>query len=89
MDVHDFPMDALWLDIDYTDGYRYFTWNPKNFSDPIEFQANLSSTNRKLVTILDPHIKIDENYPVYAYAKGKYFVKWENGSDFEGRRYNL
>ncbi|KAJ8949565.1 hypothetical protein NQ318_016196, partial [Aromia moschata] len=84
MDNHDFPMDAIWLDIDYTDEKRYFTWNPESFSDPIEMQKNLSTTNRKLVTILDPHIKVDDNYPVYAGAKGKYFVKWANGSDFEG-----
>ncbi|CAH1168250.1 unnamed protein product [Phyllotreta striolata] len=84
MDAYKFPMDAIWLDIDYTDGYRYFTWNPVNFSDPIGFQKNISSTNRKLVTILDPHIKKDPDYPVYAGAKGKYFVKFANGSDYEG-----
>ncbi|XP_074025616.1 neutral alpha-glucosidase C [Leptinotarsa decemlineata] len=84
MDTHNFPMDAIWLDIDHTDGKRYFTWNPQNFSDPEEMQRNLSSTNRKLVTISDPHIKVDMNYSVYAGAKEKFFVKWENGSDFEG-----
>ncbi|CAG9823718.1 unnamed protein product [Phaedon cochleariae] len=84
MDANDFPMDAIWLDIDYTDGKRYFTWQPDNYSDPIELQRNLSSSNRKLVTILDPHIKVDENYSVYAQAKGKHFVKWANGSDFQG-----
>ncbi|KAJ8978535.1 hypothetical protein NQ317_009478 [Molorchus minor] len=88
MDNHDFPMDAIWLDIDYTDGKRYFTWNPENFSDPVELQKNISSTKRKLVTILDPHIKVDQNYSVYVGAKNKYFVKWANGSDFEGVREN-
>ncbi|KAJ8927404.1 hypothetical protein NQ314_020184, partial [Rhamnusium bicolor] len=84
MDKYDFPLDAVWLDIDYTNGKRYFTWNPDNFSDPNEMQANLSSTNRKLVTIIDPHIKVDDNYNVYAGAKENYFVKWANGSNFEG-----
>ncbi|XP_072397886.1 neutral alpha-glucosidase C-like isoform X1 [Diabrotica undecimpunctata] len=84
MDANNFPMDAIWLDIDYTDGKRYFTWDPETYSDPEELQRNLSSTNRKLVVILDPHIKVDEDYPVYTGAKGKYFVKSPNREDFKG-----
>ncbi|XP_018562583.1 neutral alpha-glucosidase C isoform X1 [Anoplophora glabripennis] len=84
MDQGDFPMDAIWLDIDYTDEKKYFTWNKETFTDPEEMQRNLSSTNRKLVTIIDPHYKVDDNYPVYAGAKDDLFVKWPNGSNFEG-----
>ncbi|KAJ8927406.1 hypothetical protein NQ314_020186 [Rhamnusium bicolor] len=84
MDVHDFPLDAIWLDIDYTDEKKYFTWNPETFNDPIEMQKNLSASLRKLVTILDPHIKVDGSYPVYTGAEKDYFVKWSNGSNFEG-----
>ena len=29
----DFPCDALWLDIDYMDGYRVFTWDTESFPD--------------------------------------------------------
>ncbi|XP_018562576.1 neutral alpha-glucosidase C isoform X2 [Anoplophora glabripennis] len=83
MVTNDFPMDAIWLDIDYTEGKRYFTWNPDNFSDPIEMQKNISYSGKKLVTILDPHIKVDEDYPVYVGAKD-YFVKWANGTNFQG-----
>ena len=28
------PLDALYLDIDYMDGYRVFTWHPERFPDP-------------------------------------------------------
>ena len=28
------PCDALWLDIDYMDGYRVFTWDAAKFPDP-------------------------------------------------------
>ena len=30
---HGLPCDALWLDIDYMDGYRVFTWNTERFPD--------------------------------------------------------
>ena len=29
----DFPCDGLWLDIDYMDGYRVFTWDQSRFPD--------------------------------------------------------
>lgn len=48
-------------------------------------QQNLSSTNRKLVTIIDPHIKVDSDYPVYQGAADRnLFVKNADGSNFEG-----
>ena len=28
------PCDVIWMDIDYMDGYRIFTFNPQNFPDP-------------------------------------------------------
>lgn len=31
---HDFPYDVLWLDIEHTDGKRYFTWDRANFPSP-------------------------------------------------------
>nr|CAI5828577.1 unnamed protein product [Callosobruchus analis] len=81
MEENNFPMDAIWLDIDYTDGKKYFTWHPQNYPDPVGMQKYLASMNKRLVTIIDPHIKVDPDYPVYAGAKGKYFVKMPDGSD--------
>lgn len=85
MDEANFPMDAVWLDIDYAIGKKYFTWNPETFSNPIELQQTINSTNRKLVTIIDPHIKVEDGYYVYDAAKGKYFVKDSSGNnDYTG-----
>lgn len=44
MDNNNFPMDTLWLDIDHTDGYRYFTWNQETFPDPIGMQNKIAET---------------------------------------------
>jgi alpha 1,3-glucosidase len=87
-DNYNFQLDAIWLDIDHTDGQRYFTWNPDTFSDPIEMQNNISATNRKLVAISDPHIKVEKGYSVYDGAlENEFFVKNSDGSVFEGRCY--
>ncbi|GJQ88216.1 hypothetical protein Trydic_g13208 [Trypoxylus dichotomus] len=84
-DNHDFPMDTIWLDIDYTDGYRYFTWNSTSFPDPIAMQNKIVETGRKAVAIIDPHIKVEEGYFVYDQALANdYFVKHPNGTVFEG-----
>jgi len=47
-DQFDIPYDVLWLDIEHTDGKRYFTWDKDKFPDPIAMQKNLSSEGRKV-----------------------------------------
>lgn len=81
---NDFPVDAIWVDGDHTDDYRWFRWNHTTYSKPVEMQKNISAYYKVCVTISDPHIKVDGKYDVYAGAKGKYFVKWSNGSDYQG-----
>ncbi|XP_061013458.1 neutral alpha-glucosidase C isoform X2 [Dama dama] len=84
-DEHNIPYDVMWLDIEHTEGKRYFTWNKKRFPNPKRMQDLLRSKKRKLVVISDPHIKIDPNYSVYAKAKEQgFFVKSHEGGDFEG-----
>lgn len=84
-DNHNFPLDVIWLDIDYTDGKRYFTWHPENFSDPIGLQQFLNSTGRKLVGIIDPHYYVEKGYFVWDEAEAAgYFVKNANGESYQG-----
>uniref|UniRef100_A0A2K5EG41 Glucosidase alpha, neutral C n=1 Tax=Aotus nancymaae TaxID=37293 RepID=A0A2K5EG41_AOTNA len=86
-DEHDIPYDAVWLDIEHTEGKRYFTWDKKRFPNPKKMQELLRSKKRKLVVISDPHIKIDPDYSVYVKAKDQgFFVKNQEGEDFEGVR---
>jgi alpha 1,3-glucosidase len=38
-----------------------------------------------MVTIVDPHIKRDDNYPVHSEATTKgYYIKNKDGADFDG-----
>ncbi|XP_066464644.1 neutral alpha-glucosidase C isoform X2 [Eleutherodactylus coqui] len=84
-DDHNIPYDVIWLDIEHTNGKRYFTWDQDKFSNPVKMQENLQEKKRKLVVISDPHIKVDPKYTLYSEAKEKgYFVKNISGQDFEG-----
>lgn len=33
-DEYDIPMDVIWLDIEHTDGKKYFTWDKNKFPTP-------------------------------------------------------
>jgi alpha-glucosidase len=59
------PADVIHLDIDYMDGYRVFTWNPKTFPEPVKMLAGLHRDGFHAVTIVDPGVKFDDNYAVY------------------------
>uniref|UniRef100_A0A158R4R6 Glucosidase II subunit alpha n=1 Tax=Syphacia muris TaxID=451379 RepID=A0A158R4R6_9BILA len=84
-DKYDIPVDVIWLDIDHTNGKRYFTWDPVKFADPIKMINGLTAKGRKLVTIVDPHVKKDDNYFIYKESKGLGFhINKTDGSTFEG-----
>jgi mannosyl-oligosaccharide alpha-1,3-glucosidase len=81
----DFPYDVLWLDIEHTDGKRYFTWDKNLFPDPVSMQEALAAQGRKMVTIIDPHIKRDDDYYVHKEATEKgLYIKDKDGNDFDG-----
>jgi len=60
------PCDAIYLDIDYMDGYRCFTWNKEHFPDPKKMIGDLKEDGFHTVVMIDPGIRVDENYHVYA-----------------------
>jgi alpha 1,3-glucosidase len=86
-DEHDIPYDVLWLDIEHTDGKKYFTWDRTQFPTPKDMQNNLAAKSRKMVTIIDPHIKRDGGYRVHkdAQSRNLYIQNAENkGGEYEG-----
>lgn len=75
----------MWLDIEYTDGKKYFTWDPIKFPHPDVMIKNLTSTGRKLVIIIDPHIKRESGYFLHEDALANdYYVKTKDGNVYEG-----
>ncbi|XP_057213829.1 neutral alpha-glucosidase AB isoform X2 [Triplophysa rosa] len=84
-DEHDIPYDFIWLDIEHTDGKRYFTWDPSKFPQPKDMLQGLMDKRRKLVAIVDPHIKVDGDYKIHSEIRSKnLYVKNKDGGDYEG-----
>ncbi|MGC8819919.1 MAG: TIM-barrel domain-containing protein [Fervidobacterium sp.] len=78
------PCDVIYLDIDYMDDYKVFTWSKKNFPTYKKMLSKLHNMGFKVISILDPGVKVEKSYEVYEEGKDKYFLKTPNGSDFEG-----
>ncbi|XP_016890009.1 neutral alpha-glucosidase C isoform X2 [Cynoglossus semilaevis] len=84
-DLHHIPYDVIWLDIEHTDGKRYFTWDHVHFPDPAGLQRHLEKKKRKLVVINDPHIKADPDWPLFCEVRdGGHFVKDRGGEIYHG-----
>ncbi|XP_065520844.1 neutral alpha-glucosidase AB isoform X1 [Lathamus discolor] len=82
---HAVPCDVLWLDIEHADGKRYFTWDPSKFPRPRAMLEQLAAKKRKMVSIVDPHIKVDSGYRVHTELRSRgFYVKTKDGSDYEG-----
>ncbi|PIB31736.1 glycosyl hydrolase [Gaetbulibacter sp. 5U11] len=80
------PCDAIYLDIDYMDGFRCFTWNKDHFPDPKRMVKELLDDGFKTVAIIDPGIKIDNEYSVFKEALDKdYFCKRADGPYMKGK----
>ena len=79
------PCDALYLDIDYMDGFRCFTWDAERFPDPRKLVSDLEADGFKTVAIIDPGLKIDADYPVWQEGVEKgYFCRRQDGDLFTG-----
>jgi len=80
------PADGIWLDIDYMDGYRVFTWDRKDFPHPKQMVADLKRDGFHPVTIVDPGVKVDDGgYFMYDEGRvGGHFVKHSDGREYNG-----
>ena len=79
------PCDVIYLDIDYMDSYKIFTWNPKGFANPRALISELNGMGFHVATIVDPGIKVEPGYFAYDDGlKNDYFVKYPDGSRYTG-----
>ncbi len=84
--AYDVPCDSLWLDIEYMDGYRVFTWNTETFPDPPGMLARLAEQGFRVITIIDPGVKFDPGYPIFDQGLDRdVFCRTEGGDIYIGQ----
>jgi len=80
------PCDAIWMDIDYMEGYRVFTFNKNNFPNPKQLNAGLHAKGFHSVFMIDPGVKFDSTYSVYQSGTAKdVWVKDTTGKEYHGK----
>ncbi len=85
--AEDIPLDVLYLDINYMNEYRDFTWDPEHFKDPRGLMDRLAAKGVKVVTIVDPGVKYqpaDTDGPVVEKPElgpqDKHYYAYEQGA---------
>lgn len=79
------PLDAIYLDIHYMEGYRVFTVDENRFPDLSSLSSSLLEDGIRLVTIVDPGVKLDSDYEVYQEGIAEhFFCKDQEGNVFQG-----
>ncbi len=74
------PCDVIYLDIDYMEDYKSFTWNTSHFPIPTEMTRDLRENGFKTIVMIDPGLKVDDNYSIYTEGKERaLFCKRANG----------
>lgn len=84
--VKHIPCDAIWMDIDYMNGFRVFTFDPVRFSNPKQLNADLHAKGFHSVFMIDPGVKADSTYSIYKSGSAKdVWVKDAAGKEYHGK----
>ncbi len=84
--ARDIPCSAVWVDIDYMDGYRCFTFDRERFPNPRALNDELHAMRMRSVWMIDPGIKVDPDYLVYQEGRARgAFVTAPDGEEFRGK----
>jgi alpha-glucosidase len=79
------PADVIWMDIDYMEGYRIFTFSENGFPDPKGLNQYLKDKEFKAVYMIDPGVKVDPDYSIYQQGSAsKHWVLTKDWKEFNG-----
>jgi alpha-glucosidase len=79
------PCDVIWMDIDYMNGFRSFTFSPVHFPNPRAVNDSLHARGFHSVWMIDPGIKAEPGFFVYDEGtRGDHWVTRADGSAFTG-----
>jgi alpha-glucosidase len=80
------PLDVIWMDINYMDNFKIFTFDPNGYADPKGLNKYLHSKSVKSVYMIDPGVKKETGYTVYDQGQaGNHWVANKSGQPFVGK----
>lgn len=80
------PCDVIWMDIDYMDGFRVFTFDVSRFRDPAALNRYLHEKGFRSVWMIDPGVKAEKGYFVFDQGSaGNHWVRCADGTVFRGK----
>jgi len=83
--ARELPADVIWMDIDYMDGYRVFTFDDEQFPDPRGLNDWLDTKGFSNVWMIDPGVKDEDGYSVHDSGnEHDVWVRDENGEVYNG-----
>jgi len=83
--VNKLPCDVIWMDIDYMDQYKIFTFSPTGYPNPTALNSFLHTNNFHSVWMIDPGVKQQAGYSIYDQGTaGNYWVKTNTNTDYVG-----
>lgn len=79
------PCDVIWLDINYMDGFKIFTFDSVEFPDPKGLTDYLHRHDFRCVSMIDPGVKVEAGYPIDDQGSAAdYWVLDKSGKPFVG-----
>jgi alpha-glucosidase len=80
------PCDVIWMDIDYMERFKIFTFDKTKIPDPKGVNDYLHSNGFKSIWMIDPGVKVEKNYSVYETgSKGNHWVQKADHNEFNGK----
>jgi alpha-glucosidase len=82
---HELPLDAIYTDIDYMDGYKVWRWDSTRYPNPTKLVQDAAIQGVRVIPIIDPGVKLEPGYSVYDEAlEHDYLVRLDRGDVLVG-----
>ncbi|KAI8142903.1 alpha glucosidase [Fennellomyces sp. T-0311] len=82
------PLETIWIDIDYMDRMKDFTFDEINFpqEEMIALSKQMHANNQRMITMVDPALSTNDSYAPYERGHElDVFMKNPDGSEFVGQ----
>jgi len=79
------PCDVIWMDINYMERFKIFTFDKVNMPDPKAVNDYLHQKGFKSTWMIDPGVKVEKDYFVYeSGSQGNHWVQNADHKEFNG-----